>query len=140
VKKIIFTFLLFISFVIVPPLFAQKISKEHESEYFYKNVFVEKIYPYRIGYVLQYRKGVNQMARLYIPYDWFTEAAGRAELVTLPPGANWPYLTVFYKNGEFSHVRLYIHRLKAHETWGNVPLNVNIDDQFEGVDSLKLEF
>jgi hypothetical protein len=139
-KKIVFVSVLFISFAAVSPLFAQKISKEHESEYYVNTVFLEKVYPYQVGYVLQYRKGINQMARLYIPYEWFTEAAGRAELVTLPPGANWPYLTVFYKDGEFSHIRLYLHRSKAHETWGNVPLGVNINDRFEGVDSIKLEF
>jgi hypothetical protein len=139
-KKIVLVTVLFISLAAVSPLFAQKISKEHESEYYASTVSLEKVYPYRMGYVLQYRKGVNQMARLYVPYEWFTESGGKAELVTLPSGANWPYLTVFYKDGEFSHTRLYLHRSKAHETWGNIPLGINIDDRFEGVDSIELEF
>jgi hypothetical protein len=72
--------------------------------------------------------------------EWFRDAAGKGELITLPPGRNWPYLTVYYKSGEFSHVRLYIHRSKAHETWGNIPLNVNIDDRFENIETITLEF
>ncbi|MDR2257786.1 MAG: hypothetical protein LBE14_01410 [Treponema sp.] len=139
-KKILFTVLIIALCASVAPLFAQEISKEHTSEYFYVNVSLEKIYPYEKGYVVVYRKGVNQMARTYLPMEWFTEAAGKGELVTLPRGKNWPSLTVYYKAGEFSHVRLYTHPSKAHETWGNIPLNVDIDDRFENIETIKLEF
>jgi hypothetical protein len=139
-KKILFTILIGVLYLSSAPLFAQEISKEHTSEYFYVNVPLEKIYPYDKGYVVTYRKGVNQLTQAYLPLEWFTEAAGKGELVVLPPGTNWPSLTVYYKAGEFSHVRLYIHRLKSHETWGNIPLNVNIDDRFENVDTITLEF
>ncbi|MDR1278480.1 MAG: hypothetical protein LBK02_06995 [Treponema sp.] len=138
-KKILLAALFSLVFSFTAPLFAQQISEGHESEYFYVIVSIEKIYPYSKGYVIQYRKGVNQTARTYLPVEWFSEAAGKGELVTLPPGKNWPYLTVYYKAGEFSHVRLYIHRSKTHETWGNIPLNVNIDDRFENIETIKLE-
>jgi hypothetical protein len=139
-KKILFAVLIGVFCTAGASLFAQQISKEHTSEYFYVNVSVEKIYPYDKGYVVSYRKGINQVAQTYLPVEWFTEAAGRGELITLPPGKNWPSLTVYYKAGEFSHVRLYIHRLKSHETWGNIPLNVNIDDRFENIDTINIEF
>jgi hypothetical protein len=139
-KKLFFAVLVGLVLSSAAPLFAQQFSEGHESEFFYVIASIEKIYPYEKGYVIQYRRGVNQMARVYLPMEWFTEAAGKGELVTLPPGKNWPYLAVYYKAGEFSHVRLYIHRSKAHETWGNVPLNVNIDDRFENVETIKLEF
>jgi hypothetical protein len=139
-KKILVVVLISVLFASSASLFAQQISKEHESEYFYVNVGLERIYPYNKGYVAVYRKGVNQMAQVYLPIEWFTEAAGRGELVTLPRGKNWPSLTVYYKAGEFSHVRLYIHPLKTHESWGNIPLNVNIDDRFENIETIKLEF
>ncbi|MDR1099600.1 MAG: hypothetical protein LBL28_03885 [Treponema sp.] len=138
-KKILLAALFSFVFPFTAPLFAQQISEGHESEYFYVIVSIEKIYPYSKGYVIQYRKGVNQTARTYLPIEWFTEAAGKGELITLPAGKNWPYLTVYYKAGEFSHVRLYIHRSKAHETWGNIPLNVNIDDRFENIETIKLD-
>ncbi|MDR2433390.1 MAG: hypothetical protein LBD47_02325 [Treponema sp.] len=122
------------------PLFAQQISPEHSSEYFYENVYVEKIYPSRLGYILQYRKGINGLARMYIPNEWFTDAASKGELIYLPPGNNWPSVTVYFKNGEFSHLRLYVHRWRGHETWGNVPLNVDITPYFDNVETVKLEF
>ena len=139
-KKIVFAVVLLIGFAALTPLFAQKISEGHESEYIYINVPLEKIYPYRLGYVLVYRKGVNKMAQVYVPGEWFHDTAGKGELITLPSGKNWPSLSVFYKDGEFSHVRLYIHPWKGHETWGNIPLNVNIDDRFKDVETIELEF
>jgi hypothetical protein len=137
-KKIALVLLFCTAFALGAPLIAQAFS--NESEYFCVTVSLEKIYPYRKGYILQYRQGVNRLGRVYIPNEWFTEAGGRGELITLPAGKNWPYLTIFYKSGEFSHLRLYVHRSKAHDTWGNVPSNVNIDDRFENVETIKLEF
>jgi hypothetical protein len=140
-KKLIFAALFAVSCILGLPLFAQqKFSEGKESEYFYVNIAIEKIYPYRAGYVIQYRKGVNQIARAYIPGEWFSDAAGKGELLYLPSGKAWPSLTVYYKSGEFSHVRLYVHRWQGHETWGYIPLNVNIDDRFENIDTIKLDF
>jgi hypothetical protein len=127
-------------FALGSPLFAQKLSPEKSSEYFYENITLEKIYPSRLGYILQYRKGVNGLARLYIPNEWFTDAGSKAELINLPRGKNWPSVSVYYKEGTFSHLRLYVHRWKGHQTWGNVPLNVPIEEYFENVETIKLEF
>jgi hypothetical protein len=126
----------------VLPLAAQdnQASGEKQSEYYYVNVPLDKIYPYRRGYVVQYRKGVTGQARTYLPLEWFHDAAGKGELIRLEPGTTWPSLSVYYKNGEFSHVRLYVRREAAHESWGNIPQGVNIDEYFDNVDTIKLEF
>jgi hypothetical protein len=139
-RKLFITTVFIASLAFSAPLFAQKFAPEHESEFFVVNVSVEKLYPYRKGYVVQYRKGVNQMANVYLPGEWFTNAASQGEMLWLLPGKSWPSLSVYYKNGEFSHVRLYAHRWRGHQTWGNIPLNVNIDDRFENVDTIKLEY
>ena len=122
-------------------LFAQeKKSKFKESEYYYFNVPIEKIYVYRLGYMVVYRKGVNQMARTYIPGDWFVEIGGKGELIAMGSGREWPSMTVYYKNGEFSHVRLKVRRSRSHESWGVVPLSLNIDEYFKDIEEVKLEF
>jgi hypothetical protein len=139
-KKIIIAVILAALIAAVSPVFAQTIKEENSSEYYYVNVLLEKIYPYRTGYVLQYRKGLNQIDRLYVPLEWFTGTAGKGELVTLASGRSWPSLTVYYKNGEFSHIRLYVHHVTSHESWGTIPQNVNIDSRFENVDELKIKF
>lgn len=145
------TFRLFIVLIVliaaVFPAFAQNsesksssgISPENESDMFYVNIPVEKIYPYSKGYVVVYRNN-TQLAETYIPLEWFSGPEGKADLIRLSSGKRWPYLTVFYKDGEFSHLRLYVRREVTHETWGNIPLGVNLDSQFESVETIILDF
>jgi hypothetical protein len=111
-----------------------------ESEFYYHSVDIEKIYQYRSGYVVLYRQGVNKLVRAYIPHEWFNGGAGKADMVFQEPGRTWPHLSVYYKSGEFSHVRLYVRKAKTHETWGLVPNTVNLDEYFEGVEEIKLVF
>jgi hypothetical protein len=140
-KKLVFLIALGISFaVFIPLLAAEEIPQDKQSEFYYVSVPLEKVYAYRRGYVIQYRKGVNQMATAYIPIEWFSGTDGKADLIKIGSGAYWPHLTIYYKAGELSHIRLYVRREPGHETWGMIPAGVNIDDRFENMDSLKLEF
>jgi len=139
-KKLIIVALFAVLMAAGSPVFAQKEHTENDSDYYYKNISLERIFPYRNGYVVQYRRGINGLERAYLPMAWFTGSATKGEIVTLPPGNVWPSLSIYYKEGEFSHVRLYVHRLSDHPTWGTIPQNVNIDSRFEGVEELNLKF
>ena len=110
------------------------------SELYYVNVPIEKVYPYRLGYVVLFRQGANALGQAYIPYEWFRGADRKAQLFQLPDGKNWPSMSVFYKEGEFYGVRLYVAKRQSHLTWGIVPSNVNLDARFEGVESIDLSF
>ena len=136
-KKLIFILLIFAVFT---PISVMGLSEENTSEFYYVNVHMEKIYPTRLGYIVMYRKGINGLATVGIPNEWFTDAASKAEIIYLPRGPNWPSMTIFYHNGEFSHVRLYVHRSKAHQTWGNAPQSADVSRYFQDQDSFKLEF
>ena len=125
---------------VVSPLFAQTVSEENSSKFYYHNVSVEKVYPTRRGYIVVYYRGFEGFGTVGIPNEWFTAAASKAELVTLPPGKNWPTMTLFYKDGEFTHVRLYVHKNKRHQTWGNVPLPADVSIYFDGSDTLNIKF
>jgi hypothetical protein len=142
-KRLFFIVLIGIIAVVLP-LAAQEQSGQEQadknkSEYYYVNTTVEKIYPYRKGYVVQYRKGPVGIGRVYLPVEWFNDAAGMGEIIRLEPGKDWPSISVYYKNGEFSHVRLYVRPL-SHESWGNIPLSVNLDSYFEDVNEIRLEY
>jgi hypothetical protein len=139
-KKLVIILIFLAALCIGMPAFAQTISEKNQSEYYYVNVPIEKVYPSSKGYIIQYRKGINELATVAIPNEWFTFAGGKAELIKLPKGKNWPTLTVFYKEGEFSHLRLYIHWSKAHETWGNIPLGTDLSAHFTDADTLKIEY
>jgi len=140
-KKLI-TLALFTVFLAAgSPIFAQEGKKfKNESEYYYVNISLERIFPYQNGYIVDYRRGLHKMGRTYMPMSWFSEPAGKGEILSLPAGSAWPSMTIYYKNGEFDHVRLYVHRLPSHQTWGVIPQTVNIDSQFDNIEDLKIKF
>ncbi|MDR3123254.1 MAG: hypothetical protein LBU16_05700 [Treponema sp.] len=142
-KKILFfTTLLFIAAGLAP-LVAQQTASPSSSDAegsYAITVSLERVYPYRKGYVVKYTRGLGKTADAYLPIGWFEGAGKKAELILLGSGTDWPHMTVFYRDGKFSHVRLYVRKERSHESWGNVPLNVNIDDRFEGVEEITLRF
>ena len=139
-KKLVFAVILIVSLAAALPVFAQNQKDERDSEYYYINITLEKIFPYRKGYIVQYRKGMFQYGRAYLPAEWFTDADSKGEVIPLPPGTVWPSLTVYYKNGLFSHVRLYVHRLPSHQSWGNIPQNINLDDKFDHIENVVIQY
>ncbi|MDR1175678.1 MAG: hypothetical protein LBK83_09460 [Treponema sp.] len=139
-KKLFFV-LIAVAVFQAAPLFAQNIPEDRQSEYFYYNIPIERIYPYRKGYVIRYRKGTREMGTAYLPREWFNTAGGKGEIINLGPGPSWPYLTVYYHSGEFSHVRLYVRSNRSHESWGNIPSGVNLDEHFDDIgEDFRLEF
>ena len=111
-----------------------------ESEFYYFNFTIEKVYAHRLGYVIIYRNMANRIVRTHIPQEWFSDIGGRGEVVYLGTGREWPSMTVFYQNGEFSHVRLRLRRERTHETWGVVPFGINMTEQFAGIEEVQLDF
>jgi len=121
------------------PFYAINNTSNIGESFYYINVRVEKIYPSSQGYVIQYRSSTDTVSTIGIPNEWFTDAASKAEIVRLPQASDWPTMSVFYKNSEFSHVRLYVHPAKSHLTWGNIPQGINVDRFFSDKD-FKLQF
>lgn len=126
-----------VAFIInaAPAIYAQT---TQDSEYYYVSVPIEKIYVYKGGYIVLYQRGFR-LTRTYIPMEWFTNPTGKADLITMGSGSNWPYLTIYYKEGEFSHIRLYVRRSRGHETWGVVPFNVDLDSYFRNIEEIHLD-
>ena len=65
-------------------LFAQETSTmRDESEFYFFTVPIEKVYLYRLGYIVLYRTNSNRIARTYIPHEWFKTMAGHGEIIYL---------------------------------------------------------
>jgi len=135
-KKLIFVLVLF---ALIIPVFAQSNSSELPRVY-YTNVPVERVIPTTQGYIIQYRSTSSIIATIGIPIDWFQSAASKADIVQLVSGHDWPSMSVFYKDGEFSHVRLYVHRSKAHTTWGSVPQGTDVSRFFGDGESFNIQY
>ena len=140
-KALIFTILLSVAAGLAPLAAQQAASSSSGVEGSYAiTVSLERVYPYRKGYVVKYTRGLGKTSDAYLPIEWFQGTGNKGDLILLGSGTDWPHMTVFYKDGQFSHVRLYVRKERGHESWGDVPLNVNIDDRFEGVEDIRLEF
>ena len=110
-----------------------------ESEFYYFSFPIEKIYTHRLGFMVLYRRNSNAVSRTFIPHEWFQNIGGTGEIVYLGTGKEWPSMIVYYRNGEFSHVRLRVRQNRLHETWGVIPFNVAADQFFEDIEEVKLE-
>jgi hypothetical protein len=128
------------------PLFAQEQEEAEAGSIFCVTIPAYKIYPHPKGYIFTYRKNSIEIGRLFLPYEWFWKKPGANEelakgiMVKLRPGNTlWPRLSIFYRNGEFSYVKLYARQETTHESWGLRPPG-NFDAAFENADPPVLEF
>jgi len=112
----------------------------NESEFIFFNFSIERVFQHHLGYVIVYRTGANAIARTYLPRAWFGTVGGKGSIAYLRPGNEWPSMSVFFRNGEFSHVLLRVKRNPAHQTWGIVPMGVNLDANFIGITEPVIRF
>ena len=88
-----------------------------EASAFYPvRVDVLKVYSHGDGFKVLYRKGTADVGTVYLPSRWFVPG-GKAELVRATD-PSFPYMSVFYKDGKFDHLRLYVLNDTKDETWG----------------------
>ncbi len=109
-----------------------------ESEFYYVNVQILKIFPYRLGYYVIYRRAGLKTGEAYIPQEWFDRRDNRAVLNLTEQNIN-PYLTIMFKNGEFDHVRVVAMKDINHPSWGTISPGAPIEDKFK-IEKLALEF
>lgn len=119
------------------------IAGAEKSEYFVKTVPVFKVYQHRLGYRVAYTKSDHTLGFLYVPHEWFVRKAGtddptKAELV-MGTGESYPYFSVFWKNGEFHHIRLYLKQDLRDSTYAELDNAEAFDARFD-VETLDPEF
>lgn len=136
--------LLFVMLCAVP-LLAQE--QEEGDSFFCVTIPAYKIYPHSKGYIFTYRKNSVEIGRLFFPYEWFWNKPGGSEgaikgvPITLRPGNTvWPHVSIFYRNGEFSYVKLYTRQDVGHQSWGLRSMSPGFDAAFENADPPILEF
>ena len=125
---------LIICIAVPSSLYAQTI----ESEFYYVNTPLDSIYIHRTGYILLYRQA-NNLAWTLIPFDWLSDPAGKADMIAIPSGRTWPSFSVYYQNGTFSHVRIYVRRERGHKSWRVVPLTQDLETFFMNIRKVELE-
>jgi hypothetical protein len=86
------------------------------SVFYPMRIDVVKVLAHADGFRVIYRHGANGIADVYLPSSWFVPG-GKAELVRADD-PSYPYMTIFYKEGKFDHLRLYVKADSKDQTWG----------------------
>jgi hypothetical protein len=77
-----------------------------------------KILSHPEGYkVLYMRNSDMKVDEFYVPYRWLSKAGGKAEII-FGGDPSYPYFSVFYRDGKFDFVRLYVMENVQDLTWG----------------------
>ena len=108
-----------------------------ESTLYYKSYPISLVTPSTDGYRIIYMKSNLQYHVFYAPMEWFLGSANKGE-VLYGNGKIYPYFTVYWEDGQFSHIKLYLHSNKHHTSWGDMPQG-DYSDKFD-VSEPMLEF
>lgn len=130
-KKIIITGLVLLFFFGV-------FAYAEESDMFVKTMPITKIYTHKLGYKVVYLKNDLNFGEFYVPLKWFDTAGGKGVIIKGVDPA-YPYFSIFWKNGEFHSVKLYVRRDLQHQSWGTLQSLPETSDNFD-IDTLELEF
>ncbi len=97
--------------------------------YFAKTYLIYKIYPHKEGYKVVYMQRGFDTKTIYIPVNWFYGAGSKAEIL-YGQDSSLPYMQVYWENGEFSHVRLFVNSDISDKSWGSLQNPENLDGTF----------
>ena len=112
-------------------------AQEQDPKLYVKTVGIMKILNHALGYKVLYLKSNMDVGEFYVPHSWF-KAGGKAELI-LGNGPAFPYFSVFYREGEFNHIKIYAAESIRHLSWGRLKRQAGDSSKFE-VETLDLEF
>lgn len=115
---------------------AQEAQTSRESELFVHTVYLNQVFRHRLGFKVTYTAENLDFKQKYIPSSWFTQAAGKGEIVHTD-SKSAPYMDVYFRNGEFSHVRLFVRDDPNHTSWGRLKNEPGTQEKFN-VETLDL--
>jgi hypothetical protein len=112
-------------------------AQEQDPTLYVKTVSIMKILNHALGYKILYLKSTMEVGEFYVPHSWF-KAGGKAELI-LGNGPAFPYFSVFYRDGEFDHIKIYAAENIGNLSWGRLKRQVGDSSKFD-IETLDLEF
>jgi len=118
------------------------IQSEPIKDIYVRTLFVEKIFIYSLGYVVVYDKPSSMnYGTVYLPFTWFSKIGGAGEMVW-GRHVSYPYLSIFWVNGKFSHVKLYVQENMSHPSWDKLRGSSNeVNDRFKVTpETFEIEF
>ncbi len=112
-------------------------AQEQDPTIYVKTVPIMQILNHSLGYKILYLKGSMDVGEFYVPHSWF-KAGGKAELI-LGTDRSYPYFSVFYTDGEFSHIKVYAQESISHLSWGKLRSREGESEKFD-IETLDIEY
>ena len=99
-----------------------------ESKFYARSFNIEKVYFHQKGYNVTYITGKLKYVSTYLPHSWFSQSSMKGGVQAKGELAwgndpSYPYMTVFWRDGKFSHVRLYLKRSLFDVSYGVISPN-----------------
>ncbi len=110
-------------------IFASAVVFADQSDMYVRTLHIAKIYPTRDGYRVVYRMDDGLFSDFYVPMSWFDPSVGKAELV-VGPDPSYPYFSIFWQDGKFDFVRLYVRVDPNDPSWGTLPGDFDLQGKF----------
>ncbi len=102
-----------------------------ESSLYVKTLYIEKVYQHELGYKIEYRRtNAIYLAVAYFPLEWFSGAGRKAQLI-YTRDRSVPYVNIYWEDGQFSHLRLYVHPSFEHMSWGTLRGEEGLEAKFD---------
>ena len=95
-----------------------------------KSVRIARVYPNGLGYRIIYFKSTLEYAEMYIPTTWFSFSGTSKANVIWGESDEFPYLSIYYADGKFDRILLYLHSNMHDVTWGTLPPGIDLTSQF----------
>ncbi len=136
-KRILVAAILIATTLAVPSAFSQETKPadplaspiKDPSDMYPFRLDVVKVFQHSLGYRVVYRVGQTGFADAYIPIEWF-KAGGKAQLIRSNDPSH-PYMVVYYREGKFSHVRLFVKDFPKDPSWGILEPGPDVESKFK---------
>jgi hypothetical protein len=102
-----------------------------ERDVYVKSVRIARVYPHALGYRILYFKSNMEYAEMYVPTQWFSFSGTSKANVIWGETAEFPFFTIYYKDGKFDRILLYLHSDMHDITWGALPVGIDLTRQFD---------
>lgn len=107
----------------------EETAQDEETTLYAMTVYLTNVYRHSLGYKVEYTNSELYLQEAYLPGRWFTAAAGKGELI-YETSDSVPYMVVYYENGAFTHLRLYVPESPYHPAWDQLPQGAQLTEEF----------
>ncbi len=122
------------------PVFAQtQTTQTYAKDAYYKSIPLRKIWMHPLGYVIQFFNSKSQISDIYVPLTWFNKGIESKADIIYGADRSYPYAVIFWVDGKFDHIKLYVLDNYESLTWGVLESVTDLTSRFN-VDDVPKDF